>query len=210
MSVVRIEALRALAALLEAAIPELEGRVCVGVAPSGEMEEIPNVSLNPSRWEFEPYQEAVYEPAATLPGNRCVFDIGNHTCSVAISIVTASAAQRWELEDQILELFRKQKHPLSGFRMPGTIMISVSEIPDLGAWTVTYDLDTDEWIDTLALDRRYESKIMATCLIPALTIDEPVYTLQQLQLGVGALSNPGLAIDLVTINADGTVTPAAA
>jgi hypothetical protein len=210
VSVVRIEALRALARLIELAIPELEGHVCVGVAPSGEKEEIPNVSINPSRWAFEPYQEAIYEPAATLPGHRVVFEIGNHECAVAISVVAATPAQRWELEDQILGLFLQQKHPLSGFRMPGTIMIPVTAIPELASWTATYDLDTDEWIDALAIDRRYESKIMATCLIPALTVDEPVYTIEQLLLGVRPLPPPGAAapaVSLVTINVDGSIAP---
>lgn len=206
MSVVRIEALEALARLIAEAISELEGHICVGQAPSGEMEAIPNISINPGRWDFLPYQEAQH---ATLPGNVVVFDNGDHTCPVTISILAGSPRQRAVLEAQVLDLFQKQKHPLSGFRMPGTIMISVAEIPELSEWVVTFDLDSDEWIDVLALDRRYESRIMATCTIPALTIDEPVYTINQLIMGVQALARPanGPVIDLVTINEDGSIAP---
>lgn len=204
MSVVRIEALEALARLIELAIPELEGHICVGQAPSGEMEQLPNISINPGRWDYAPDQESQH---ATLPGNIVVYDVGDHTCSVVISVMAASPRQRAVLEAQVLDLFQRQKHPLSDFRMPGTIMIAVAEIPELSEWVVTFDLDSDEWIDGLAMDRRYESKILATCTIPALTIDEPVYTIQQLILGVQVRLGRATAVDLVTINEDGSIAP---
>lgn len=206
MSVVRIEALRALAALIELEIPELAGRVCSGVAPSSELEEIPNVSINPTRWDFIPEQVT---PHATLPGNVVVYEVGQHESPCVISIVAGTPASRWTIEARILDLFARAVHPLTGMSLPGVIVLAVSACPELSLWSASFDLDSDEWVDVGALDRRYESRIMTTATIPALTIRRPVYTIDQLILGVVAAPNllPAPADELVTINVDGTIEP---
>lgn len=203
--VLRIEALRALAALIQIEIPELEGRVCVGT--SNEREEYPNLSIQPTKWTYIPEQPS---EAATLPGNRVVYDVGDHSCACVISVVATSAAQRWELEAKVLDLFMRTKHPHTGAHMPGVILLQITACPDLSRWLATFDLESDEWNDTLAQDHRYESRIVATAEIPALTVDAAVYTIEQLILGVAQdLGTPVSAsppVELVTINADGTIT----
>lgn len=211
MSVVRIEALRALAALIELRIPELAGHVCPGTPPSSENEHIPNLSIQPGKWRFEPGQR---DEHAVLPGNVVVYDVGDHEAPCVLSILAATPAQRWILEDKVLELFRSSKHD-SGFDLAGVLVFQVAACPELARWVCSFELDSDEWIDTLALERRYESRIVVTATIPALTIDRPVYTIQQLILGVTedrtSTFTPATAIppavELVTINDDGTISP---
>jgi len=210
--VVRIAALEAFAALIELAIPELAGHVCAGTAPSGELEELPNLSIMPQRWKYIPEQAS---EVATLPGNRVVYDVGDHDAACVVSIMATSPTQRARLEAKVLDLFLRTKHPLTDMHMPGVVVLLVSACPDLSAWSCAFDLESDEWIDTLALDRRYESRIMITASIPALTVDAPVYSIDQLILGVThdltSTFTPATAIppavELVTINADGTISP---
>lgn len=212
MSVVRIEALRALAALIGAAIPELDGHVCTGIAPSSEHEHVPNVSIMPTRWTFDPDGIAEH---ASLPGNVLVWNVGEHSCTMVISIVASSPAQRWDLEAKILDLFLSSRHPLTDFPRPGVIVIPVTSCPELAQWLAAFELETDEWFDGAALDRRYESRIVCNGVIPALTIQRPVYTINQLVLGVTQDMTTTLTpattippvVDLVSINEDGTITP---
>ncbi len=211
MSVVRIEALRALAALIELSIPELAGHVCTGVAPSSEFERVPNVSINPSKWAFDPDGTGEH---CTLPGNVVVWNVGEHSCACVISLVTATPAQRWEIEAKLIDLFLSSVHPVSGHHRAGVLVLPITACPQLGQWVASFELESDEWGDALALDRRYESRIVVNGIIPALTIQRGVYTIQQLILGVTEDMTTTLtpataippAVDLVSINEDGSIT----
>lgn len=211
MSVVRIEALRALAALLQTAIPELSGHVCTGTPPSSEFEHVPNLAIMPSKWTYDPEQE---DERATLPGNRVVYRVGEHNCACVLSLVTGTVGERWTLEAKILDLFLRAKHPLTGHRQPGVIVLSINSLPELARWVASFELESDEWNDQLALDRRYESRIVINAHIPALVVDSPVYTIEQLILGVtedmSTTFTPATAIppavELVVINQDGSIS----
>lgn len=211
--VVRIEALEAFTALVERMIPELAGHTCAGQAPSSEMEELPNLSIEPSRWRYVMDDAA---QTATLPGNVVVYDVGNHEAACVVSIMATSPRQRATIEAKVIDLFLRSKHPLSGMHMPGVLSFLVSDCPEVSRWACSFDLDSDEWVETLALDRRYESRIMINATVPALTIDAPVYTISTLILGVTGDFDTTLTpttavpplVELVTINADGTISPA--
>lgn len=217
-AVVRIAALEAFTALIEQQIPALAGRTCAGQAPSSELEEIPNLSIEPSRWTYEMDSVGDAQQVALLPGNIAVWDVGYHEAMCSISILAATPRQRALLEQQVLDLFLGAKHPLTGMHQPGLLSFQVSACPEVGQFATVFFLEDDEWIEALALDRRYESRIGVGCWIPALTIEQPVYQLQSLQLAVGAspttdvAADPALPVttplDLVIINADGTVSPA--
>lgn len=213
MGIVRIEALAALGALFELEIPELAGRVCIGVQPSSHVEELPNLSIEPTQWTYDP---SLAEEVVALPGNRLVYNVGYHEAGCVISIMTATPGQRAAIEQKVISLFLASAHPVSGFLLPGVLVMTVTSCPELSSWTCSFDLDTDEWVDTLALDRRYESRIQVTATIPALIVDRGVYTIDQLILAVQALpdaslpasraSRPAVApSELVTINIDGTI-----
>lgn len=204
--IVRIEALKALAALISAAIPELDGHVCAGIAPSSEYEKVPNVSINPSRWKFEPDGASEY---ATLPGNVLVWDMGDHECTMTISIVASSPAQRARLEAQVIDLFLSGMSD-DGFPRGGVIVLPITACPELSEFTASFELESDEWNDVLAADRRYESRIVCNGIIPALTIERPVYTINSLILGVevqaSSTARASGALPLVTINEDGSIS----
>lgn len=208
-AVVRIEALRALAALIELEIPQLAGHVCAGQAPSSEDEELPNLSIQPGKWTFLPEQAREH---AVLPGNVVVYEVGNHEAPCVLSIVAPTTGERWALEALVLDLFHRATHPLTGMRLPGVLAIQVSALPELSRWACSFELEEDEWIDTAAFDRRYESRIHLTATIPTLTIDRPVYTIDQLVLSVAQIPSPAATSptappELVTINPDGTLQP---
>lgn len=206
--IVRIEALRALAALIAAAVPELQGHVCAGIAPSSEYETVPNVSINPSRWTFDP--DGTHEQA-TLPGNVVVWNVGQHSCAMTISIVASSPAQRMEIESKILDLFLASESD-DGFLRAGVIVLPIAACPELSTWVASFELESDEWSDVQALDRRYESRIVCNGIIPALTIQRPVFTINSLILGVeiqaSSTAQASGALPLVTINEDGTISNA--
>lgn len=211
MSVVRIEALAALAALIEAQVPELRDCVCVGTPPPSHQECMPSLAIQPTRWQYEPEQAL---ESATLPGNVVVYNMGEHACSMVLSIVASTPAQRAELEGKVLDLFVGSTHPRSGMHMPGVLVFAINACPQLGRFVASFELETDEWVDSLALDRIYESRIVATAHIPALCIERPVYSISTLVLGVTpdmtTTFTPATAIppavELVSINEDGSIT----
>lgn len=201
-----IAALEAFAALVENRIPELAGRVCAGQAPSNELEGIPNLSIEPTQWMYVMDDAEIVE---TMPGNVVVYDVGVHQSSCVISIVASSTSQRAALEAKVLDLFLGAVDPIQGFRTPGTLMVKVTSQPEVGIWWVTFDLDSNQWNETLALDRRYESRVVVDAEIPALTIEAPVYPIQSLTLTTGAGGTPDAPVpptDAVTINDDGSIT----
>lgn len=210
--IVRIEALAALAALIQLRIPELQDRVCIGQPPPGHMEHVPNLAIEPTRWTYEPQQA---DEGITLPGNVVVCNVGDHYCSCVISIVANTPRDRARIEQRVLDLFTGSKHPRTGMPMPGVLVFAITACPTLGRWVCSFDLESDEWNNSLALDRLYESRIVVAAKIPALCIERPVYTINELILGVthdmATAFTPATAIppavELVLINEDGSISP---
>lgn len=208
--VVRTAGLEALAALITCAIPSLAGHVCISVAPSSEHEELPNMTLEPGRWAWEPAQRMEH---AQLANNIVVWNVGRHSTPLMISIMASSPDLRAELEAQVLDVFLSSVHPLTGMPRAGVVVAPVTSCPSLSTWVAAFELESDEWINVDAFNRRYESRILVTALLPALYCQRPVYTLAELQLQLAtpadiALPSPAGAIELVTINSDGTISPA--
>lgn len=208
--VVRLDVLEAFTALVEREIPQLAGRTCAGQAPSNEDEQIPNLSIEPTRWAYQMDQQ---DQHAVLPGNTVVYNVGNHEAGCVISIIAASPRQRAKLEQLVIDLFLAGEHPLTGMPLPGTIVFTVGDCPAVSLWSCSLELDSDEWIEGGALDRRYEARLMVTATVPALSVKRPVYSIAELILGVqaGPVGTPIAAqpVDLVTINFDGTLAPVA-
>lgn len=212
MAIVRLEALNALAALLQLEVPGLQC-ICEGVAPPSEQECYPNASLQPTRWTYEPEQR---EEHKTLPGNVAVFNVGQHSAPMVISIVTSTLQDRHEIEAKILNLFLGAEHPLTGMAMPGVLCLPVTACPELGDWLASFELESDEWNNADAFDRRYESKIIVTAIIPALTVKRNVYSVNELRLGLTPDMSKQFApspfvtasdVEVVRINEDGTISP---
>lgn len=211
MGVVRIEAFRAFGALVERMVPELAGHVCTPDTPPNEFEELPNLSITPTKWAYEPMQR---DEHATLPGNVVVYNVGEHNCACVISVMASTRTQRAALEQKIVGLFYGNDSPVDGLPLDGVIVLPITACPELSRFVVSFDLESDEWIDSLAQDRRFESRITCTAGIPALTIKTPVYTINQLLLGVTedmeTTFTPATAIppavEVVVINEDGSIS----
>lgn len=210
VQVVKIEALRALAAYIELQIPELAGRTSPGVATSSQDEPLPSLGLEPDGvWDFDGYQAT---PHAVLPGNQVVYLVGWHEGALALSLVTATPGERFTLEHQIMDLFLGAVHPLTGMAIPGSVTIAVTSCPALSKWSCSFDLESTHWIETHDMDRRYESRIVVGATVPALTLRRAVYTIEQLLMAIDANqpTRPGAPPpELVKINPDGTVAIAA-
>lgn len=209
VQVVKIEALRALAAYIELQIPELAGRTSPGVATSSQDEPLPSLGIEPDgQWDFDRYQAT---PHAVLPGNQVVYLVGWHEGPLVLSLVTATPGERFTLEHQIVDLFQGGLHPLTGMSIPGSITIAVTSCPALSAWSCSFDLEGTHWIESHDMDRRYESRIVLSATVPALTLRRAVYTIDQLLVAIGARQpSPGAPPpELVKINPDGTVAIAA-
>jgi len=206
MCVVRTSVWDALAAAIACAIPELDGHICVDVAPAGEVEEIPNLTIEPGKLVYDPNQAL---EMAVLPGARVVYSVGAFEGPVAISIVAANVGERETLTGKLIDLF------LSTPLRPGVLMVPVTSCPDLGAFAAAFELDDDETNNGRAFDRRYEHRIAVNAVIPALTTRRGVYTIQQLRLGIAPVDGPPItsatmvppAVEVITIHEDGTFSP---
>lgn len=200
--------LEALATFIQAKIPELSGHVCVGQAPASEDEEIPNLSIDVGKWKYEPEELSEH---AVMPGNVAIYEVGEFTAGVVLSIVAGTPGERRTLGAKVLELFLSARHPLNGIATPGFLSFEITACPELSKWSCSFDLDDDEWIDTAALDRRYESRITATCAHPALTRRTPVYTIETLVLETQQIppttTTPVAPASLVTIDINGHIEP---
>lgn len=211
-AVVYLDALAALEAVIVAAIPQLEGRVCAGPPPSSEHELIPNLSMEPTRWEYEPEQR---EKKRSLPGNVVVWNVGRHSCAMVLSIIAGTSYERGLLEAQVRDLWLSAKHPISGMPRPGVLCVPVTACPELGEWVAAFEWESDEWRGD-SFDRRFESRCVINALVPALTIQQNVFTVQELRLGLThdmtTTLTPSTAVpptvEVVIINEDGTITPA--
>jgi hypothetical protein len=209
--IVRIEAFRALERLLACEIPELDGHICTGQSPAGEIQEYPSLTIDPGRLTYEPHQAL---EVAKLPGARAIYNVGSHDGPVSLRLVATSVGERWTLEQKVLDVFLSQLDE-EGFGRPGVLVVPVSGCSNLSRQVATFELDEDEWNDARAFDRRYESVITLRASLPALATRCGVYTIHDLRLGLTAdmatAFTPSTmvppAVEVVRVEEDGTMTP---
>jgi len=207
MAIIRLEALRGLELAITCAIPELEGRVCVGQAPAGHPLGFPSLQIDPRRWTYFPDQALeTYEPAP----NAVVMNVGRHQADITIRIGASNLYKRYELEQKLLDLF------LSTPLHPGVLFAQVTACEALGPFTAAWELDTDEWRDEKAFDKEFYSNVTVLGIIPALVTRRDAYTIDQLQLGLNITPTPTdgnlppftpPGVEVVQVNSDGTITP---
>jgi hypothetical protein len=211
VSVVRLDAMEALARIIGCEIPLLEGHICVGQAPSSEVQEYPHLSIDPAgRWNYDPQQQ---EQKATLPGGRTVYNVGDHEVSVQLRLVTTTPRQRAELEQRVIDIFLAGEDPVSGLPRPGVVVVHVSACPALYRWPAAFELEGDEWDDEKAFDAQLTSIVTVRASIPALVTRCGEYTIQTLRLGIindlEAPVSPAMSppVEVVQIHEDGSITP---
>lgn len=210
MPVVRIEGLRALGRAITAKVPQLEGQVRVGFAPPGKVQTWPSLTILPAgKWRHIMYGAA--HPIRDLPGGRALFDCGYHEVVVQLIVAATSYEERAELAERVSQVFR-----LDNELRPDVLVCPITACTDVGDTAATFMLEDEEWDDSQAFSRNFESMLACTANFPALAVDE-VPTIEQLILGLAdipdvldaptTMADPSVA--LVLINEDGSISPAA-
>lgn len=205
MAVVRLEALRALADVIGAEIPDFL-EICAGPAPVGQLLVFPSLAINPGKYLYHPDQ--ALEQHDPGPG-KVVMNVGRFQGSVELRIFSENRNQRAELEQRVVNFF------LGRVGAPGVRVTVVSACPELGDWVASWELEDFEWRDEQAFDNNWQSAITVTSTLPALVTRCDAYTIDQLQLGVTSdfvtAATPDLHalpdVEVVQINQDGTFAP---
>lgn len=211
MAVLRLQALDALAACIGDFAPSLRGKIQPGPAESGKRLCFPNLAIIPVRFRFFPDQEAeVGEltgvPPQGLPPNTALLNVGRHEGTIQLRLGAMTHRQRAQLEEEILAAF------LSREGSPGVL---VTVVPTCHNATVAWELDTDEWENERAFDKKWYSVLTVAAQLPALVTRGSVYTIEELRLALTEdLSTPisdlpATAIETVDIAEDGTISVAA-
>jgi hypothetical protein len=209
MGIVRIEALRRLGAVLEAAVPAIAGKVRIAQQPSGVDQTYPTVTIIPGPLKYEPHQEALHATIGPPSNGNVVFNVGAHHGPIEIRVVATTVGERWTLEQAISNVFLSQE------LRPGVLVVEVTATTELSNWIAAFEYDSDQWIDSDAFDRKLESLIIINGIIPALVARSAVYQINNLALGLTADFATAFTTDtmvpprveVVQINEDGTISP---
>ena len=206
VSVVRIEALKALAAVIEAAVPDLAGKVLTEQQPPGAVQTYPTLTLVVGRLKYFPDQESEYATIGDPADGNVVYNVGDRIGPLQLRLVASTIGQRRQLEQQITNLFLSQE------MRPGILVVPVTTCPELSDWIAAFEYEDDEWFDASAFDRKLESLIVVTAIIPALVARTGVRVIDRLVLGLTEdMTKPFTAdtmvppdVETVLINQDGT------
>jgi hypothetical protein len=207
MAVVRIEALRALAAQIEAVVPALAGKVKAGQASSSVEQTYPTLTLTYGPLTYEPAQELESATIGDPSAGVVVFNVGAHSGPCQLSIVATTVGERMQLEQDVVNVF------LAREGAPGVVVVPVTTTPELGDWIAAFELTDDQWIDRDAFDRKLEALIQVNAVIPALVTRTDVYEIDELLLGLSTdfaaapTSMTAPSVEVVEIHDDGTITP---
>lgn len=210
MAVVKFEALKWLAGRIACAIPELDGRICVGQSPPNHGLTFPSLAIVPvGKWRRIVYQDddqVFYQS----PG-RIVVELGRHEVMVQLQIGCATPSERYTLEQRVeMEVFdATEGHPGIVF---GGVPALAEEFGDV---QVSAELDDDEWNDLKAFQGQSWSYMDARLFVPMLAIRKG-FTIHEVVLGLTddfastvtpSSFNTDPNIERVTVNEDGTISP---
>ena len=206
MAVIKIEAQRRLSDAIQCAIPALRGKVCDDAAPPTHNLELPSLAIETTRSVYWPDQESEqYEPSPS----SVVINVGRHVLDIKLLLNTATTYQRALIEQQLLDLF----FSIEGH--PGVFFSQLTDCENLGPFIASWELQEETWKNERVFDRQAGSEIKINGIIPALTTRQGVYNMDQIQLGLNVGRDVDLSTDqpdfdtveIVTINADGTLSP---
>lgn len=210
-AVVKLCALECLAEIIVAAVPELAGRVCVGVPPNTHDQTYPSLAIRAAgRWKFE---GSTVEELPTELLRTSVRRVGHHEGMVQLRVLASTPALRDELAQAVVDVFTGFEDE-DGWPHPGTILARVTRC-GLVPWTACFDLEREEWVDQRAFEQLYEGVIEVEATIPALVVKRGVPRIETLVLGlthdlsttpsVDMMSAP--TVEVVRINEDGSIEP---
>ena len=204
--VVRLEALRALAAEIDASVPDLKSKTEIHQVPPDYKAGWPRVAvIAGGAMRYEPRQEYV---KTRVSDSAIVVNVGSWITTAQIRLGCATPAERFALEEKLTEMFWRVEN------QPGLLLTTVTACPHLGDILASWDIGDTDWADEFAFSSQYWTVLSLDAVIPALVTREGVYSLNELRLGVTddfSLPETSAAFDTltqkVTVNQDGTVTP---
>jgi len=206
MRSVRQEALRRLGAEIEAAIPELVGKVEIHQVPPDYKQGFPKVAIVAgASMRYQARQEGV---VIRTSASTVVVNVGSWATVVQLRLYCATPASRYDLEEKLTSLFWR------GENQPGLLLTTVTACPQLGDILASWDIGETDWDDEAAMSSLHYAVLTLNACIPALVVRTGVYSLDEIRLGVTddfELPATSEAFDTITtkvsINEDGTVTP---
>lgn len=199
MAVIRTHAMNRLISALEAAVPDLRGKVCKMGEPN-QPRVWPTLQILPIRFKYYPMQEHEHKELGTT---RLVVDVGRHEGTVQLRLGATTPQKRWDLEDEILDVF------LSPEGRPGVLITSIEKVHDA---VVVWELDADEWENEKVFTKKFFSIMTVTVQIPALVTRDGVYTIEHLRMTLTEDLEtdfddlPAGWYETVTIDEDGDLT----
>lgn len=187
-------------AILEEQVPELIGHICKMGEP--HLARVwPNLQIIPIRFTYHPMQEFAHK---NLGVSRAVFDVGRHQGTVQLRLGATTPAERWELEDKILNVFLQEEG------RPGVLVTTIEQVHDA---VVAWELEEDAWDNEKVFAKEFYSTLTVRVQIPALFVREGVYTIEAIRLSLTEdlrtdyTDLPDSAIETVEIDEDGNLTP---
>lgn len=209
MCVVRISCFEALRDLIATRVPELAGKIKIGQQPANVDQTYPTLTITAAKLPFEPQQEDVHATIGDPADGVVVYNVGDFIGAVQLRIVATSPSERYLLEQKVQNVF------FARAGSPGVIVVEVTACPDLDDFIASFELESTQWIDVAAADRKYESAITTNAIIPALVTRTDEYEIDDLVLGfttdfatsfVSDTMQPP-KVEVVLVNEDGTIEP---
>ncbi len=211
VAVVKLCALECLGEIITASVPELEGRVCVGVSPNTHGQTYPSLAINAAgRWKF---MGSTVEELEVGLLRTSVRRVGHHEGMVQLVVLADNPQLRDELAQAVVDVFTGFEDE-AGWPHPGTVLARVTRC-GLVPWTACFDVESDEWDNRRAFEQLYEGVIQVEGTIPALVVKRGVPRIETLVLGlthdlsttpsVDMMSAP--TVEVVRINEDGSIEP---
>ncbi len=203
MAVLRIEVLKILAECIANKVPALRNRICAGPAESPKKLGFPSLAIIPVRFRYFPDQASEYRDPG--PGRACM-NVGRHEGTVQLRLGAQTHIRRSALEDAILDVFLEREGA------PGVLVTAIPNVLDA---TVAWELDTDEWENERAFDKKWYSILTVMAQLPALVTRGSAHTMEEIRLTLTEdLTTPIEQLpagdqETVLIGADGSITPAA-
>ena len=210
IAVVRLEALNALKATIEAAVSELRGHVEIVQVPPDQHLTFPALAIVGTKFRYVPFQEDEARDDngnAILPdATSLVVNLGCWETTVQLRLATTTLAERYALQETLTELFLQREGA------PGILCTTVTACPALGHILASWALNDGEWEDDKAFSSQHWAVLDVDGTIPVLVTRRGVYTLDDLRLGITQdFSTPKTSagfdtVPVVKINEDGSIT----
>jgi hypothetical protein len=202
--------LKILAECIEDRVPALRNKICKGPAESPKKLGFPSLAIIPVKFRFFPDQAAeIYQLTGRSveghPPGTVLLNVGRHEGTIQLRLGATTARQRAELEEAVLQVFLER---------PGSPGVLVTPIPQCHNAIVAWELDTDEWENERAFDKKWYSIMTVAAQLPAFVTRGSVHTIEELRLTLtddlssDITSVPADQQETVAIAEDGTLTEA--